>query len=257
LGKQRVILGFSWLKQHNLIIDWETKEVTWRTGIARPKQHLIIKRYHHKKKASPKPTITSEPDREEYLNQTQNPTINDEILLAYLEEVQKPNEIWINTKTTSAIEFHLKHDEKKEELPLSQQIPTTYHNYLDVFDEDKADRFLISRPWDHKIELKEGFEPKSFKTYSLTPEEQKELDIWIKENLDKGYIRPSQSSIVSLFFYVKKKDRKLRLCQDHWYLNEWTIKNTYPLPLISELTDKLSGAKHFTKLNVRWGYNNI
>jgi Reverse transcriptase (RNA-dependent DNA polymerase) len=105
--------------------------------------------------------------------------------------------------------------------------------------------------------LKEGFEPKSFKTYNLTPEEQKELDVWIKENLDKGYIQPSQSPMASPFFYVKKKDRKLRPCQDYRYLNEWTIKNAYPLPLISELTDKLSGAKHFTKLDVRWGYNNI
>jgi hypothetical protein len=73
-------------------------------------------------------------------------------------------------KTTSVIEFHLKHDKKKEELPLPQQIPTTYHDYLDVFDKDKEDRFPSSQSWDHKIELKEGFEPKSFKTYNLTPE---------------------------------------------------------------------------------------
>ena len=61
--------------------------------------------------------------------------------------------------------------------------------------------------------------------------------------------------MVSPFFYVKKKDGKLRPCQDYRYLNEWTIKNTYPLPLISELMDKLAGAKYFTKLDVRWGYN--
>jgi hypothetical protein len=159
----------------------------------------------------------------------------------------------MNTKTTSAIEFHLKHNEKKEELPLSQQIPTAYHDCLDVFDKDKANQFPSSRPLDHKIELKEGFEPKSFKSYNLIPEEQKELDTWIKENLDKGYIRPSQSlaPMASPFFYVKKKDGKLRPCQDYRYLNDWTIKNAYPLPLISELTDKLSRAKHFTKLNVR------
>ena len=59
------------------------------------------------------------------------------------------------------------------------------------------------------------------------------------------------------FFFVKKKDGKLRPCQDYQYLNEWTIKNAYPLPLISELTDKIKDAKYFTKLDVRWGYNNI
>jgi hypothetical protein len=205
----------------------------------------------------PKPTITKEPDKEEKLNRTQNITDNDEILMAYLEEVQAPNEIWINAKTSNAIEFHLKHDEKKEKLPLEQQVPKEYHEYLDIFDEDKANRFPEPRSWDHKIELKEGFEPKSFKTYNLTPEEQKELDIWIKENLEKGYIRLSQSPMASPFFYIKKKDGKLRPCQDYRYLNDWTIKNAYPLPLISELTDKLAGTKYFTKLDVRWGYNNI
>jgi hypothetical protein len=61
---------------------------------------------------------------------------------------------------------------------------------LDVFDENKADQFPDSRPWDHKIELKDGFQPKSFKTYNLTPEEQEELDKFLKDNLNKGYIRP-------------------------------------------------------------------
>ena len=63
--------------------------------------------------------------------------------------------------------------------------------------------------------------------------------------------------MASPFFFVKKKDRKLRPCQDYRYLNDWTIKNAYPLPLISEIMDKLKGAKYFTKLDVRWGYNNV
>jgi hypothetical protein len=59
------------------------------------------------------------------------------------------------------------------------------------------------------------------------------------------------------FFFVKKKDGKLGPCQDCQYLNDFTIKNAYPLPLISEIMDKLKGAKYFTKLDVRWGYNNV
>ena len=70
-----------------------------------------------------KPTITEEPDKKENLNWTQNPTENDEILLAYIEEVQKPNEIWINAKTSNDIKFHFKHDEKKENAPLDQLVP--------------------------------------------------------------------------------------------------------------------------------------
>ena len=176
-----------------------------------------------------------------------------DILVALVDE----EETWINTKTSNAIEFHLQHDEKKEDLPLEEQIPKAYHKYLQIFDENKADQFPETRPWDHKIELKEGFQPKSFKSYNLTPEEQTELDKFLKENLEKGYIRPSQSPMATPFFFVKKKDGKLRLCQDYRYLNEWTIKNAYPLPLISELTDKIKDAKYFMKLDVRWGYNNI
>ena len=87
--------------------------------------------------------------------------------------------------------------------------------------------------------------------------EQKELDIFLKENLETGQIRPSKSPISSLVFFIKKKDGSLRLVQDYQALNATTIKNKYPLPLILELINKLQGARYFTKLGVRWGFNNI
>ena len=58
-------------------------------------------------------------------------------------------------------------------------------------------------------------------------------------------------------FFIKKKDGSLQLVQDYQALNVITIKNKYLLPLISELINKLQGARYFTKLNVRWGFNNI
>ena len=121
---------------------------------------------------------------------------------------------------------------------------------MDVFSEEKAARFPEPRTWDHKIKMKGSFVPKSFKMYNLTPQEQIELDKFLKENSEKGYIRPSQSPMASLFFFVDKKDGKLRPCQDYRYLNEHTVKNAYPLPLITELWDKLKGAQQFTKLDV-------
>jgi Reverse transcriptase (RNA-dependent DNA polymerase) len=99
--------------------------------------------------------------------------------------------------------------------------------------------------------------PKLFKKYNLTLAEQIKLDKFLKENLEKGYIQPSQSPMASPFFFVSKKDGKLRPCQDYRYLNDWMVKNFYPLPLISEIMDKLKGAKYFTKLDVHWGYNNV
>src|ERR1700720_4361181 len=57
--------------------------------------------------------------------------------------------------------------------------------------------------------------------------------------------------------FIKKKDGSLRLVQDYRALNTKTIKNVYPLPLISDLINRLRGARYFTKLDVRWGYNNV
>ena len=87
--------------------------------------------------------------------------------------------------------------------------------------------------------------------------EQKELDIFLKENLETGWIRPSKSLILFPVFFIKKKDSSLRLVQDYRALNAITVKNKYPLPLILELINKLQGARYFTKLDVHWGFNNI
>jgi hypothetical protein len=67
-----------------------------------------------------------EPDQDETLNKTQNPAENEDILVAYIEEVQRPNQIWINAKTSAATEFHLKHDEKMDDLSLEQQVPEAF-----------------------------------------------------------------------------------------------------------------------------------
>lgn len=77
------------------------------------------------------------------------------------------------------------------------------------------------------------------------------------ENLEKGYIQKSKSSLASPFFFVTKKDGSLRPVQDYWALNEGTVKNAYSLLLISNIIDQLKGAIIFTKLDVRAGYNNV
>ena len=107
---------------------------------------------------------------------------------------------------------------------MEEQIPKEFHEYSDIFSEEKAAWFPELQTWDHKIEMKENFVLKSFKTYNLTPQEEIELDKFLKDNLDKGYIRPSQSPMASPFFFVDKKDGKLRTCQDYRYLNKHMIK---------------------------------
>ena len=67
----------------------------------------------------------------------------------------------------------------------------------------------------------------------------KALDEFLKENLETGCIRPSKSLMASPFFFIRKKDGKLRPVQDYRKLNEQTIKNKYPLPLVSKLVNKV------------------
>jgi hypothetical protein len=107
------------------------------------------------------------------------------------------------------------------------------------------------------IKLIPGANTSSCKVYPLAPNKQSEMDAFIHENLSSGRIRPSKSPMASPVFFIKKKDGTLRLVQDYQVLNALMIKNRYPLPLISELVNQLHSAKYFTKLNVRWGNNNV
>ena len=139
-----------------------------------------------------------------------------------------------------------------------QAIPSEYHRYGKVFSEQEAQRFPKPKPYDHAIDLLPDA-PQSLdcKVYPLAPGEQVALDAFLKEHLLKKYVRRSKSPYASPFFFIKKKDGKLRPVQDYRKLNEWTVRNKYPLPLIKELIVRLKDKKWFTKFDVRWGYNNI
>jgi Reverse transcriptase (RNA-dependent DNA polymerase) len=130
--------------------------------------------------------------------------------------------------------------------------------YSRVFLEEASHEFPPSRPWDHTIELKPGASATlPGKLIPLSQAELIELQSFVKEHTARGTIRPSKSLYKSQFFYIKKKDGRLRPVQDYRPVNEWTIRNTYPLPLIPELIDRLSGCSLYTKFDIRWGYNNI
>jgi len=115
----------------------------------------------------------------------------------------------------------------------------------------------IQKIWNHAIDMKEGFVPRKEKVYLLSREERGEVCEFIQEQLRKGYIRPSKLPQTAPVFFVGKKDGKKRMVQDYRYLNKWTIKNNYPLPLISDVVENISTKKVFTKMDLRWGYNNV
>lgn len=146
----------------------------------------------------------------------------------------------------------------KPKLSFEAMVPSEYRDYADVFSKESFDELPDQKPWDHAIELNTEAIPKTApKVYPLSLKEQQELDAFLQENLASGRIRPSKSPLASPVFFVKKKDGSLRFVQDYRKLNSLTIKNRYPLPLMADIITKLRNAKFYTKLDVRWGYNNI
>jgi hypothetical protein len=140
--------------------------------------------------------------------------------------------------------------EAKGAKTLEESVPAHYlEEFRGVFEKMDFDKLPKQRKWDHTIELKPGAEPVKGRNIPLFVPEQAELDVFIKEHVETGCICPSKSPWASLFFFVKKKDGKLRPVQDYQKLNSLTIKNRYPLPLISEIMHMLHKATWFTKLD--------
>ena len=91
----------------------------------------------------------------------------------------------------------------------------------------------------------------------MSRKEQEEVQAFVEDQLHKGYIWPSKLLQISLVYFVAKKDGKQWIVQDYRHVNQWTIKNRYLLPLIANILDRVKSKKLFTKLDLRWGYNNI
>ena len=145
----------------------------------------------------------------------------------------------------------------KSEVEARKLVPEKFHKWIKVFGKKQSEQMLTRKLRDHAIEMKEGFMPRKKKIYPLSREEREEVREFVREQLRKGYIRPSKSLQTAPVFFVGKKDGKKRMVQNYRYLNEWTIRNNYPLPLISDVLENIGTKKVFTKIDLRWGYNNV
>jgi len=93
--------------------------------------------------------------------------------------------------------------------------------------------------------------------YPITLKEEETFSQWLDKQLKAGLIVESNSRYMVPCFFIPKKDRTLQLVQDYRWLNQHTIKDKTPLPLINKVIDKLKNTKYFNKLDLIWGYNNI
>ena len=124
------------------------------------------------------------------------------------------------------------------------EVPAEYSNYNNVFSAENAAELLENTEInEHAIKLEKGKQPLFSPIYSLRSVELEILKTYIKTNLANDFIRPSKSLAGAPIFFDRKPDVSLRFCVDYWGLNNITIKNRYPLPLISELLDRLGRAR--------------
>ncbi len=228
LGKKDLYLRYDWLKHHNPSVNWECGTIIFGCCDCMGEQLVLP---------------NADPDNrwDEELEE------GDTILAVCMEE-----ELIIRA-LHHANDLAVAANMEKPKKTFEEMVPEHCHSFRNLFSKENFDELPEQKPWDHAIELVPNAKSTlDCKVYPLNQNEQEQLNKFLDENLESGRIWPSKSPFVSPFFFVKKKDGTLQPVQDHHKLNEMTIKNCYPLPLISELIDKLCGAKYFKKLDVHW-----
>ena len=153
-----------------------------------------------------------------------------------------------------------KHTHKPDSIsdyPDLTKVPLCYQDLKEAFNKTRAMSLPPHRPYDCPINLLAGSQIPKRRLYSLSAPEREAMKSYIDSSLKTGLIRPSSSPAAAGFFFIDKKDGTLRPCIDYSPLNEITVKNRYPLPLMSSAFELLQDAKLFTKLDLRNAYHLI
>ena len=153
----------------------------------------------------------------------------------------------INDKEDWRREEKIKENHRK----IEEMVPEKFLKWRKVFEKVESERMLMRKVWDYAIDLKDMFIPQKGRIYPLSKNEREEVQNFVEDQLRKRYIRPTKSPQTSPVFFIGKKDEKKKIVIDYFNLNSQTVKNNYPLPLITELIDNMSGKKVFTKTDLR------
>jgi len=139
---------------------------------------------------------------------------------------------------------------------IAAKLPVCYHKFLLLFDPKESEQLPDNRGCDHRIELL-GSDDKlrMGPIYQLSQEEEKLLVQYLDTMIKEGKIRPSKSTVGSPILFVPKPNgRSLRLCIDYRHLNDYTKKDRTPLPIMEELSSRVIGATHITKIDLKSGF---
>jgi transposase InsO family protein len=225
LPNHDIILGKPWLEKWNPLINWQNHEITF------PGQETTA--------------IQVDPEANPPEHTTQITLISHQQLNQTL---QSEDQLFLCEVTPEGLVHTNASDPRVQ--PLLKE-------FQDVFPDELPAELPPKRIFDHRITLEPGNTPPWRPIYRMSP---LELDVMRKELdqlLKNGSIEPSVSPFGAPVLFVKKKDGSLRMCIDYRALNKITIKNRFPIPLIDDLVDQLHGAKIFTKIDLRSGYNQV
>ena len=265
-----ISLGIQWLQIHNPEINWRQLKVEFSDPICLSHRHL----------PSADGPASSARLQDLVLPPAGNPTVDpDKSMImenasTFLDSVNKDSlDISLGhlrfapDGSNPSLFIHsvvLTKEYTKSSLPLdSRGVPFKYMAYADVFTtkSEPPPGLPPHRQYDLSIEFNTDADgkplplPKPGKIYPLSPSEESALSEYIKNALARGWITHSTSPLGAPCFYVPKPNGGLRLCIDYRGLNAITKRNRYPLPLGSDLLDKLASARFFTHLDLPDAYH--
>jgi hypothetical protein len=140
---------------------------------------------------------------------------------------------------------------------LPEEVQELLEEFVDII-VDKLPRSLrMIRSVSHHIDLIPGASLPNKAAYRLTPQENEEVKMQVQDLLDKGLVRESLSLCVVPTVLSPKKDEGWRMCTDSRAINKITIRYRFPLPRMDDLMDFLSGAKYFSKIDLKIIYHQI
>jgi len=218
-----VVLGLPWLKMSNPYIDWRKEQITF------PEIGTPI----------PLPVVRDALGTIEICAMT-----SDETQGAIDDPEEEVQVLWVK-------------ENNADQAP-TFQLPKEYREFATLFEEEPDQEALPKhKEWDHSMPLLPGKQPAKQPVRPLSAEKLEVLRKYLDDNLRKGLIRESQSPAGYPILFVRKGENDWRLCVDYRGLNDITVKNSYPLPLLSELQDRLQGAVWFSKFDIPGAYNRI
>jgi hypothetical protein len=137
-------------------------------------------------------------------------------------------------------------------------VSNKFIKWTHIMSKEAAIRLPGHKPYNHAIDLKQGENPSWGPCFALSEKELEVLQEWLKQTLETGKIRWSKSpASAPIIFVPKAHGRGLHLCVDYRGINKMTIANRYPLPIMTELQDRVCGSKIFTKIDLKNAYHLI